>query len=355
MIKTAKKIGRGLYLLISALLVIGLGAALAWAMHLGASKLPLRQYFPTSYTNAVWDWSDPEAKSQQDINNLSDFMYLHQLNSVYIDVGDRYESILNTTDPAQKAAEQQRFENSLNAYVGTLGKRGIKVFAAAGDVSWSEPDNQHIPLAIMRAVEGYNEHHPHAQLAGMEFDIEAYNQPGFSDGSMTVKSLTLTDWLDMVDQLAAEDTSYVHHTSHSLELGFAIPYWFDDENGNIPAITWHNQTGPTLFHVLDRLNQLPESNVVVMAYRNAAKGNDGIIYHARTEVEYATSKAPHVHVIIGQEVNDVQPAKITYYGESMAELSGQVTLVEDEFRQDSAFGGIAVNDLPGYQQMTDGD
>jgi hypothetical protein len=349
-----KQLIRRFYILVSALIILAGGSAAAWMMHLGASKLPLRQYFPRTQTNAVWDWTDPEGKSQNDLDSISEFMYLHQLNAVYVGAGDRYLSIARIKSPAEQAAERERFENALSRYVTTLSKRKIKVYAAAGDVSWSNQDKQGIPLSVLYAVENYNNRHPQEQLAGIEFDIEAYNQPGFAPGSMTVKSLVLTDWLDMVDKLAAENALYTSKLHRRLELGFAIPYWFDDENGNIPAVTWQNKTGPTLYHLLDRLNQLPQSNVVVMAYRNAARGNDGIIYHARTEVEYAQAKAPRVRVIIGQELNNVEPEKVTYYGHSATELSSQAAAVGGEFRDNRAYAGIAINDLAAFQQMESG-
>jgi hypothetical protein len=349
-----KKIAYRLYLVISALIIIGTGTAIAWGMHFGASQLPLRQYFPRDYTNAIWDWSNPLAKSPQDLKELADFLYLHQLNVVYVDVG-QYEKILTGASRAENETFRQEFEAALEQYITALQKREVKVYAAAGNVQWSDPSLQHIPIGILKAVQSYNAAHPDARFAGVEFDIEAYNQEGFAEGSATVKSLVLTDFLDLVDQLATLTGQYNQQNSHTLALGFAIPYWFDNQNGNIPSVTWRNKTGPTLFHLLDRLNHLKDSNIVVMAYRNAARGNDGVIAHSRTEVEYAQAKAPNVAVLIGQEVNEVEPAKITYYGESVTELSSQVKVITDEFKGTPTFQGIAINDLAGFKELEDQD
>lgn len=352
--KTLKKTGRNVVAAISALIIVAVGVGIAWAMSFGAGKLPIKQYFSRDYTNAIWDWSSPVARSQQDVSNISDFMYFHQLNAVYVNVG-QYAAALGSPETPQKAAQQKQLDDALARYVSTLGRRHIKVYGVAGDVDWSNPPEWHMPLSIMQAVERYNGRNPQARLAGVEFDIESYNQPGFSRSSMTAKGLVLGDYLSMVDTLATADAAYVKDTSHSLELGFTIPYWFDDENGNIPPVTWGDKTGPTLYHLLDRLNQLPKSNVLVMAYRNAAKGNDGVIFHARTEVDYAQAKAPNVRVMIGQETTDVTPAKITYFGKSAAELSDQIKLIEDAFAGSGVLGGIAINDLAGYEQMSSGD
>lgn len=350
-----KKAVRGFGLIINSLLVLVLSSGVAWGMYYATNKLPIRRYFSANYTNAVWDWSNILNKQPGTLNNLAEFMYMHQLNAVYVDVGTYEENILNSQDKQQADANKLKLMAAIERYVMALQKRGIRVYAAAGDTQWSDPDKRYIPLGILSFVQDYNTHHPKATLAGMEFDIEAYNQQGFSDGSETVKTLVLVDYLDMVERLVQANAAYMHKTAKQLDLGFAIPYWFDDENGNIPSITWHDKTGPTLYHLLDQLNTLPKSNVVVMAYRNAARGNDGIIAHARTEVDYAQAKAPRVRIMIGQETTSVDPAKITYFGSSRAELSAQFGYVKDEFKSSGVLGGIAINDLTGYQEMQDGN
>ncbi|HSX16267.1 MAG TPA: hypothetical protein VLF40_05735 [Candidatus Saccharimonadales bacterium] len=349
-----RRVARRLGLLITAVLILCLGAGVAWGMYYGTNRLPIKRYFSTDYTNAVWDWSNILDKQPAELRGIGSFMHLHQLNTVYIDVG-RYADILNDKDKAQAAVDRQDLAMAIERYVTALQTRGIKVYAAAGDTNWSDRDKHYLPLGILAFVQEYNAAYPEAKLAGVEFDVEAYNQPGFADGSLTVKSLVLTDYLSMVQELVQAQQTYTHKTTKQLEIGFAIPYWLDNENGNIPSVNWHEKTGPTLFHLLDQLNALPKSNVVVMAYRNAARGNDGVIAHSRTEVDYAHAKAPHVRVIIGQEVTDVEPAKITYFGSSKTDLSAQFGYVRDEFKTSGTFGGIAINDLTGYESMLEGD
>jgi hypothetical protein len=347
-----KRASRALFFLISALLIIGIGASIALTMQRQTSKLPIRQYFSSAHTNAVWSWQDPTKASQSDLSELAEFMHLHQLNAIYVTV-DKYAIFADGTTTAQKNHQKKQLDDAMERYVTTLGKDNIKVYAMAGDVDWSNPPEWKYPLSILKSVEEYNKSHHHARLAGVEFDIESYNQAGFAESSMDAKSLVLGDYLSMVDVLADQVQEHIDTTSHGLELGFAIPYWFDNENGNIPAITMDNKTGPTLYHLMDRLNRLPTSNVVVMSYRNAAKGNDGAIFHARTEVDYASSRAPRVKVLIGQETTDVEPAKITYYGQSATEMSNQIALIDEAFKGTDTYDGIAINDLAGYRKLSD--
>lgn len=339
-----KNMIRRSFIVLTGLIILAASAGLAMAMHNGASKLPIKQYFSKSYTNAVWDWSNPVSKSNKELTDTASFLYLHQINQVYVDV-----SAYSATDKSN--TNKKALDSALSRYVTAMKKRNISVSAAAGDVNWSKLENRSIPKQILKSVQNYNQAHPNAKLKGMEFDIESYNQDSFADSSPTEKGLVLTDFLDTVDQLKKANLAYIKTTSAQLELGFAVPYWFDNENGNIPVVTWHNKTGPTLYHLLDTLNELPQSNIVVMSYRNAANGNDGVIFHSRTEIDYAAAKAQRVKVIIGQEVGQVDPAKITYYGKSATEFASQVSLVEQSFAPTKVYGGIAINDLASFRLL----
>jgi hypothetical protein len=168
------------------------------------------------------------------------------------------------------------------------------------------------------------------------------------------KEVVLSEYLDTLDTLASHfQTKLTGAPDKDLGLGFAVPYWFDDQNDNIKPLTWKEKTGPTIYHVLDRLNTIQHSNIVVMAYRNAARGNNGTIALSRTELQYAQYKAPNVKVIVGQETSNVQPATITFYSKSKTELSQEVKFINDEFNTIPTYDGIAINDLQAYQRLPD--
>jgi len=345
-----KKFISGTYLFISALLILTVGGVTAYTMHSNMHRLPLRQYFASEKTNAIWDWRNPTTYSSEEIRNLSYVLHLHQINTVYVDI-TLYADLQKIEDESQRSQQIDILSSSITQYINTMNNRGIQVFAAAGNTDWSMPKNWSIPTNIQRFVHEYNKTNNDA-FAGMQFDIESYNQTGFAEASFTEKELVLLEFLDLVDVLANEHTAYIESSDNpDFELGFAIPYWFDNANQNIKSVSWHDKTGPTLYHLLDRLNQLPRSNVVVMAYRNGALGNDGMIYHSRTEIEYAQSRAPNVDVIIGVEVTDVEPEKITFYGRSISEVSREVSLVHEEFENSGVLGGIGINDVEGFLEL----
>lgn len=341
-----------LYYGLSALLILICAGGLAYVMQQNIYRIPLKQNFNDSQTSAVWDWKNPTAYTENELSETARLLRINQLNTTFVDIS-LYADIYTSNDNAtQKAEKTRKLENAIERYVKAMNAENVRVFAAAGSTDWSMPAHRTKPLAIQQFVQKYNDNHA-AKLAGLEFDIESYNQKGFPDASFTEKSLVLLEFLDTVDEIAQKHEEFIKNTNDTkFELGFAIPYWFDNQNGNIKSVSWHNKTGPVLYHLMDRLNTLPHSNVVVMAYRNGALGNDGMIYHSRTEIEYAQSLANNVRLLIGTEVTNVEPAKITFYGKSMTELSNEFSLVSEAFAHTGVLGGIAINDLEGLRDQS---
>lgn len=335
-----KKFKKKLYIWTSGLIILSLSVVIGLMMYVGMQRLPVQQYFSSQYTNAVWDWSNPIGRSQSELRETALFLYRHQINVVYLDIS-----------PTAEGEASPELVAALDSYISALSKYNIRVYASSGNVEWSKPDQRYKPLAVMDFVYDYNSQHTN-KFSGIEFDIESYNQVGFADATMAAKGIVLTEYLDMADSIIHKQDEYLRaQHNKDFDLGFAVPYWFDNENKNIPSVTWLDKTGPVGFHLMDRLNSLPKSNTVVMAYRNAARGNDGVILHATTEMDYARYKASNVKVIVGLETTKVEPAKITFYGQTATDMSREMRYLTEEFGTSGVLGGTAINDLAGYQAM----
>ncbi len=346
---TGKKLRRSVFKLVSALIIVVLGGMAAYAMQLNLYRLPLRKNFTYEKLVAVWDWHNPTTYSKIEAEDTAKLLKDKNINTVFLDISV-YQDYLDDNMQVKDANKIDALNKSIEQYIKAMNGQGIQVYAAAGHTDWSKPQNIKIPLAIQDFVYNYNKTMPEP-FAGLELDIESYNQSGFAEASMTEKELVLNEFLDLLDEMAKRHEEYALANDNLMDLGFAIPYWFDNENQNIKSVSWQNKTGPVLYHILDRLNTLPSSNIVVMAYRNAAIGNDGIIFHSRTEVEYAQSRAPNVMVVIGAEITDVEPAKITFYDKSMVELTTEFKHVAEEFEKNGTYKGLAINDLEGLRNF----
>jgi hypothetical protein len=139
-----------------------------------------------------------------------------------------------------------------------------------------------------------------------------------------------------------------------LRLGFAIPFWFDGEAPDVPAVSFGDAgEAPAAFHLIDMLAALPEAYVLVMAYRNFTAGDDGSIAHVLDELDHARRAGAACGIVVGQEFNRVTPEKLTFWWAGRAafwraaeELAGQLAEENGGYAQ---FRGISVNDLTAYQ------
>jgi hypothetical protein len=336
--------------IIATVTIIAIGSAAAYAMNQYMNKLPVKEYFNDEKTNAIWDWTNPISWQDKNLESYAKSLKIHQINTIYVDISILAD-ILSGQNSSERIQQEAKLSSALEEYTKTMNNNGISVYAASGNTDWSKPELQYIPLGIQQFVFNHNKIADN-KVDGIEFDIESYNQDGFSEASMTEKSLVLMEYMDMVDKLVIAHKSHLQENeSQKLGLGFAIPYWLDNENNNIKSINWQGKTGPTLFHLLDRLQTLPDTNVAVMAYRNAASGNDGMLYHSRTELDYAQARANNVDVLIGVETTNVEPEKITFFKKSKTELSNEVRIVNEELSSYSVYGGIAINDLMGFMEL----
>jgi hypothetical protein len=326
----------------NALLIITGGMIIAYFAYGGMNKLPIKQYLSVDKTNAVWEWRNVE-KLADSAHDTARYLQQHQINTIYLDIS----GVLQDKSEVEKA----QYESALQKYIIAMSNKNIRVFASGGDVTWSKPENRAIPLRIMQYVFDHNKNNEY-KFSGIEYDIESYNQEDFEEGSFIRKGIIISELLDTVDVLATQFEQQLKNAPDpEMELGFAVPYWFDNQNNNIKSVTWKEKTGPAIFHIMDRLHTLQHSNIVVMSYRNAARGNNGTIALARTEIQYAQYKATNVKVIVGQEVSNVEPEKITFYEKSKTEMSQEIKWIEEQFGAIPNYGGIAVNDLESFQNL----
>jgi hypothetical protein len=329
----------------TAITIILGGLVLTYVAYAAMNNMPVRQYLPNEKTNAVWEWRNILGLSKS-APDTALYLKKHQINTVYLDISGALQNM--------NSQSKEEYNEALNTYISVLNSQKIRVFASGGDVTWSKPELRGAPIQLMDYVFEFNKNNDPVKFSGIEYDIESYNQEEFEPGTFTDKSIILSELLDTVDVLASEfEAKLKNKPDPAMELGFAVPYWFDNQNKNIKSVRWKDKTGPAIYHILDRLNTVQRANVVVMAYRNAARGNNGTIALSRTEVQYAQYKASRVQVIVGQEVGDVEPEKITFFGKSKTEMSQEITWIEEQFANSPTYGGIAINDLQAYEQLTE--
>lgn len=298
--------------------------------------------FPDAYNVGVWSWKSPDTYSLSEMQAQAAELQKNNIKTTYTDISS-YADYIEITNPTEKQQKINALTAALKQFIGTFHGHGIAVRALAGNIAWGNTDSWHLPQSILEYVHTYNVGvASQEQLAGVQFDIEYYNDKTYKED----KNINNTTYLGLTNTLIAQQLQL----NSDFPLGFTMPYWFDNQNSNAPTVTFEGVAKTPMQHVVDQLNILPNGYITVMAYRNTAKGVDGVIKHAQQEVDYASNKA-HTKVYVGLETTAVKPSKITFYNKSKSDLIDVAGQTNQAFNAKPAFKGFTINDSDGLLQL----
>jgi hypothetical protein len=140
--------------------------------------------------------------------------------------------------------------------------------------------------------------------------------------------------------------------NEGLGLGFAIPFWFDGVP-EAPEVEFGEATQAAAFHLIDMLGELPEAYVLVMAYRNFASGPDGSIEHVRREFDYAGGSGAACGIVVGQELTEVTPEKLSFWWAGRAAFRQAAEELVDAYEARPQLRGISVDDRDAHQEASE--
>ena len=318
-----------------------------------------KEKIKTNYDNLIkknghevssWIWNSPESLDGDKISELLDFADNENISTIYLNISD-YIDIDEMKDDENKINKLNKFKGSLKLFLSVAHQKNMKVHALGGDSEWALSSHHYIPLKLLDFVISFNkENEDNLRFDGIQFDIEPHNLKDFNVN----KKVILNDYLDLCNSLSQNiiETLSNNEIFKDFQMGFVVPYWFDNENGNCPPVVWQEKEAKlVVFTLLDVLNRVKNGYLVVLSYRNVADGKDGSIIHAKTEIDYAQDSAKNVSVIIGQETTKVEPSKITFYGEERMGFKEEVLKIFDFFKDKEVFRGIGIHDIYGYKDF----
>jgi len=152
--------------------------------------------------------------------------------------------------------------------------------------------------------------------------------------------------------------------ARAANLGFAVhavaggPNWTDASHRYLApssSSSSRTTTGPlpptsaSKAHLIDMLRALPETYVLVMAYRNFTSGPDGSIEHVRSEFDYAGQAGTACGIVVGQELGQVYPEKLSFWWAGRAAFRQAAGEIAEAYGQRPQFRGLSVNDMSFYQ------
>jgi hypothetical protein len=290
---------------------------------------------------AAYEWHDAGQLGRREARERLRFLRRHGFETVYLDLGDHLDVADQPPSP-QRRARLRELRRHLRHYVADASRLGLSVHAVGGGPTWTEASRRYLGSKLVELVAAYNDRaDPWERLDGVQLDIEPYALPAafFAD---TRRSLLA--YLETLRSIVAT----WRREARRLELGFAVPFWFDGRAGSPGPVPFQGATKPAIHHVIDLLGDFHRAYLVVMSYRNLAHGADGSIANARDEFAYARSVGADCGLLVAQQFGPAEPPEITFHGLDRGAFRQAAEQLVEAFGRSPRFRGLAVNDLDGY-------
>jgi len=149
------------------------------------------------------------------------------------------------------------------------------------------------------------------------------------------------------DVVATYRTALERPVNRHLQLGFAVPFWFDARGDAPGPVSFDGATKPAVHHLIDLEADLPGAYLVVMAYRDFTATSNGSIAHARDEFRYAAATRARSGLVVGQQYGPAEQ-HITFNGQPRRDFLRAAAAISTAFRRYPQFRGLAVDDLDAY-------
>jgi len=320
------------------------GSQAAGARPLSAAEILQQHGF------AAYQWHGVSHAGTSTTQQRLPFLQSQGFKAVYLDLSD-YLGVADQRDSAAKQARLGQLKVSLKRLVAGASSRGLAVQAVSGGPTWTNASRRYLGAKLVQLVAAHNTTATASErLKGVQLDIEPYRDPNFFKDT----NAALVDYLKTLQSIVQEyRRQRTQPANSSLQLGFAIPFWFDGEGRAPGPVAFNGTTKPATYHLIDMLKDLPGAYIVVMSYRNFASGVDGSIIHAQNEFQYANSVGAKCGLVVGQEFGKVEPAKVTFNGLSRRAFKKAAEEIAGAFGRFPQFRGLSVNDMDAYTTAKD--
>ena len=203
----------------------------------------------------------------------------------------------------------------------------------AGDRWWPSPQGAIDAGQVLRFVAEAN--HSRVVISSLHVDAEPWGLDEWPD----MKEELATAFLDLVATM--EDLRI--EVGLGVPVSYLVPYWFDGSNGEAPRISFDGESGYPYDHLTSVIRS--GGSVAIMAYRNRALGDGGIVDLVGHEIEQESPQ-----VLIAVETAPIDPPTATFVGLDLATLRGQLQTVVDR----TAVSEVVINDLESLRRLAAG-
>ena len=223
--------------------------------------------------------------------------------------------------------------NIYRSFIKKANNHGIQIHALGGAPNWINSHHQAHYKEWLQWITDYQDYciDSSEMFTGIHLDVEPYLLPGWKQ--------TNSDWIEDYQHLLSHTSAFSKQLG--LSFGVDIPFWWDE-------LSFANQYGKG--HLARWIIKNTDF-VTVMAYRNYAKGPNGIIELTASELNWAEQL--NKPVIIAVETLPQAEDHTSFFYTDMEQMQKQLNLFIDHYRQTPSFHGLAIHDLSGWMRMLD--
>ncbi len=291
-----------------------------------------------SKESGVWLWRSPITMSTAEAEEMLSSVQNNNFNALYITIDD-YVDIASLPAGSVKNSRTQAYLSSLNRVIVGASARGIAVDVVGGGPDWAISSNRWKGYALIEFVGNYNRQYPQAKIRSLQYDVEPYILSTYESNKASV----LRNYVSFIDE------SMLRMQGVDAAFAIVIPHFYDSAQQWTPQIDYGGQQAYAFTHLLNVMQKKPGSRIIIMSYRDYFYGDNGVEELSVPELVEATQS--NVGVIIAQEVGDVEPGYVTFYGQERASFEAAVETIYSEFSQYSSFYGVATHYLDPYLQL----
>jgi hypothetical protein len=190
----------------------------------------------------------------------------------------------------------------LRRFLRMAHAHALQVHALDGFPEFSLREHHATVLALVQNVLNFNlSGAPEERFDGIHLDDEPYQLLGFEGPS---RAEIFQEYLELNQKVAA----LLHSQPRPLAFGVDIPFWWDSvSTPEHPCclVKFNGVSQSAARQIIDLTD-----NVGIMAYRNFAGGMDGIVNHARGNLEYAGERGKQAFVAV--ETYRSPPLPVTF-------------------------------------------
>ncbi len=218
------------------------------------------------------------------------------------------------------------------AFIRKASAQGISVHALDGSSSWLSNTKGKVKRAsFYKWLETYQGTvAKEARFTGIHLDVEPYVRDSWETDYASTVAAYQTVLLEGKQIASRLDMIY----------GLDIPFWFDERQ-------YDNAFGKG---ILSEWLINTADHVTIMAYRNKAKGPNGILDLAKQELLYADNV--NKQVLIGIETLPSSEGDfLTFYGKKESDMNQELVTIEAELTDSKSFAGSAIHSIDGWMQL----